>query len=530
MKWILLTTTYILLNGLASTEAQKTTLQILLPDQHHRPVDPMIYGQMLENVNDSMIYGGVADVDGNEQMHVTPLLKELDIPVMRWPGGTVVFEYRWRNGIGPRSLRPTTPTLAWLGKESYQFGTDEFLQWCKRIGTAPYINFNMGSHPLYNGTLWEALEWIEYVNGSEETPMGKLRAYNGHKKPYGVKYWCIGNENYHASRAARIQDQDTVYANRLAAWASVIKEKYPELQLLGVGTATAWNKAVLERSGKYIDFLTQHYYVESKLKDGELQNGAGSLYAPAKMEKHIKLVSKQLDEINQKLQRTHDPIRLSIDEWNNRHSVFDGTAYKFNRQSVRKQFDVAVTAGMLNVFIRQSPTVGMANYIFPVNAHGMIRTVGTDDAFLTPTYYLFKQYRSKMLGNKTDVVVKGPGIIASSAEITLSGDSREIAMADEFLTTVDAAAVVNDEKNIVIAVVNRSDKSVQDLEILIPEGYKAGEVWELSHKNINASNTAGNRFEIMPEISVLKQTGKKGIIRLLPCAFAMIELTKIEKK
>ncbi len=507
----------------------KTVLEIKIPEKK-MPVDAMIYGQMLENVNDSMIYGGVADVDGNEQLHITPLVKDLDIPVMRWPGGTVVYEYRWRNGIGPRTLRPTVPTLAWQGKESYQFGTDEFLQWCQRVGTAPYINFNMGSHPLYQGTLWEALEWIEYVNGGAETGMGKLRAYNGHANPYNVKYWCIGNENYLVSRAARVQDLDTVYANRLAVWASTIKEKYPGLHLLGVGSTTSWNKTVMERSGKYLHYLTQHYYVNTKLKDGQLQEASSTLFAPAKMEAHLQLLGKQLEQMNQQLQRTHDPIRLCVDEWNNRHSVFNGKEYKFTRQSVRKQFDVAVIAGMLNVFIRQSPTVGMANYIFPVNAHGLIRTVGTNDAYLTPLYYLFKQYRSKMLGNKVDVLVKGPGLTAAEANINIDGDTREIKMGDELLTFVDAAAVVNKEDAIFITLVNRSANTRQEVEINLPDGYRAGQIWELNHTNINAQNTADNRMEIIPQTRTIKQLGKKAAIQLLPCAFAMVELVKTERK
>ncbi|WP_290799065.1 alpha-L-arabinofuranosidase C-terminal domain-containing protein [Flavihumibacter sp. UBA7668] len=504
----------------------KTSLEIVFPSKPS-PIDPMIYGQMLENVNDSMIYGGVADMQGNEQLHITPLVKELDIPVMRWPGGTVIYEYRWRSGIGPRAMRPKVPTLAWKGEESYQFGTDEFLQWCKRVGTAPYINFNMGSHPLYQGTLWEAMEWMEYVNGSEQTPLGKLRAYNGHQQPYNVKYWCIGNENYLPSRAARVQDQDTVYANRLRTWSATIKAKYPEVKLLGVGRSIHWNKTVMERSGNYLHYLTQHYYVNAKVKDGNLVNASSTLFAPAKMEAHLKLLGNQLKGLNRQLNRSDDPVRLCVDEWNNRHAVYDGNSYKFTRQSVRKQFDVAVTAGMLNVFIRQSPTVGMANYIFPVNAHGLIRTVGTDDAYLTPIYYLFKQYRSKMLGNKVDVLLKGPGVPAVDANVTIDGDSQEITMGDELLTFVDAAAVVNDNKQLVIALINRSPDKSQLVEMLVPPGYKTGSIWELKHTNINAMNSADNRFEIVPSTRKLTQRGNKASVQLLPCAFAMVELEKI---
>lgn len=504
--------------------AAKTLVQIEIPSSLAE-IDPMIYGQMLENVNDSMIYGGVVNGKGEENLHVTELLKPLDIPVMRWPGGTVIHEYRWRNGIGPKPLRPVSQTYAWKGIENYQFGTDEFLQWCKRIGTVPYINFNMANHIEYGGTLWEALDWIEYVNGDSTTALGKLRAINGHAQPYKVKYWCIGNENY-GPWGRHEKETDTGYAKRVSDWSATIKKKYPELSLLVVGRFLNWNKEVLERNGNYIDFLTQHYYVNTKLKDGVLQSATSTLFAPAKMEKHLSMLGAQLEEYNRKLNRANNPIRLSVDEWNNRHAVYDGKDYKFTRQSIRKQFDVAVTAGMLNAFIRQSPHVGMANYIFPVNAHGLIRTVGTDDAYLTPLYYLFQQYRQKMLGVKLDVKVKGPGIAASEANISIAGDADEVVWGDELLTFVDAAAVQNNDGKIYLSLVNRSHDQVQELEFELPAGYAAGERWELSHPDIHAMNTPENRSVILPKSIAWKTRGRKASISLLPCAVVMLELVK----
>ena len=502
--------------------AQNTTLLQIKELNKSGAIDPMIYGQMLENVNDSMIYGGVANMQGEEQQHITPLIRDLNVPVVRWPGGTVVYEYHWRNGIGPRSLRPVVPTLAWQGKENYQFGTDEFLQWCNKVKTEPYINFNMSTHPLYVGTLREALEWIEYVNGDLYSDLGKLRAHNGHADPYGVKYWGIGNENYLISRAARVQDEDTVYAERLGLWAATIKKKYPDLRLLGVGHTSAWNDVVMERAGKYVDFLTQHYYVNAKVKAGALQEPYNTLFAPAKMEAHLKLLGKHLKTMNEKLQRSDNPVRLSVDEWNNRHGVYNGDEYKFSRQSIRKQFDVAVTAGMLNAFIRQSPAVGMANYIFPVNAHGLIRTIGTDDAFFTPLYYLFKEYRHKMIGHKVDVIVKGPGIAAKDLQLNIAGDCAEAVLDDESLPFIDAAAVLNDHSEIYIAVVNRSANTTQQVMLDIPGGWSIKQIWELSSKNINAYNDAAHRSEITPVIKKVKKGTKK--IQLQPCAVAMLHL------
>lgn len=269
------------------TSAQVTTVSLEIPDNPAK-IDPMIYGQMLENVNDSMIYGGVTDLKGNVRAHLIPHLRDLQIPLMRWPGGAVIHEYHWENGIGPREQRPTVPNLEWGGVENYQFGTDEFLQWCENIGTLPYINFNMGNHPQFKGSLGEALSWIEYVNGSTETPYGRLRAANGREEPYQVLYWGLGNENYLSTLGGMHEKESAaVYADKLHQWASAIRHYHPDLQLLGIGHTLEWNRTVLAKNGQLIDFLTQHHYVTSRVKDGKAQDPANTLFAPAKMEAHL---------------------------------------------------------------------------------------------------------------------------------------------------------------------------------------------------------------------------------------------------
>ncbi|MDR1601416.1 MAG: hypothetical protein LBS42_03205 [Tannerella sp.] len=199
-------------------KVSKTTTQVTIsiPD---RPasIDPMIYGQMLEDCNDRVIYGGVVNEDRSERPHVTTLLKELDMPVVRWPEGTYIHEYHWEKGAGPKQERPTVSTRVWGGIENHQFGTDEFLEWCRQLGTVPYINFNMGNQ-IYGGSLGDALNWLEYVNGSTKTVFSQKRAKNGHPEPYNVPYWCIGNENYlPAGRHNRETAQ--VYSGRLHLWA-----------------------------------------------------------------------------------------------------------------------------------------------------------------------------------------------------------------------------------------------------------------------------------------------------------------------
>ena len=490
------------------TQAQVTSVKIDVPAQPVE-VDLMIYGQMLENVNDSVIYGGVTDRQGNVRQHLIPHLRDLHIPVMRWPGGTVVYEYHWRNGIGPRNKRPTVANLAWGGVENYQFGTDEFLQWCQEVGTTPYFNLNMSLHPDYEGTLGEALDWINYVNGG-----GQIR----------VPYWCIGNENYLTSRAARVQETDEQYAKRLKVWASTIRHYHPDLKLLGIGHTAKWNQTVLEESGHLIDFLTQHYYINAKVSDGEIQHPLSTLFAPMKMEAHLAELGAQLAVMNRQLGRTGNPIRLSVDEWNNRHSVEDEGKYKFSRQAPRRQFDVAVVAGMLNAFIRQSPHVGMANYIFPVNGHGLIRTVGNDDAYQTPIYHVFKQYREQMTGSQLSATVNGPSVDISTLHLTIDGDTRydSVSFAAKHIPLVDAAAVRNGD-GIFVSLINRSHDSSQRVEVAVPADYTGHSVWMLKHLDINARNSEDDHTGVTPVVRPLKAKRGKLALDIPACGLYIVK-------
>ena len=154
---------------------------------------------------------------------VVRLLKEARLPLLRWPGGNFTSGYHWRDGIGPVDSRPTTLNPVWHGIfEPNLFGTDEFLTFCRDVGCEPMICVNAG-----NGTAAGAAAWVEYCNGGPETPMGKLRAANGHPEPYGVRIWEIGNEIYghwhvgwttpagNVDRYGRFMDELLVYGRHL---------------------------------------------------------------------------------------------------------------------------------------------------------------------------------------------------------------------------------------------------------------------------------------------------------------------------
>ena len=140
------------------TKSEKTSVTITIPTQKIA-IDPMIYGQMLEDCNDKVIYGGIVSNEGKENTAVTEMLRPLNIPVMRWPAGTAIYDYEWWKGIGKE--RKAEREYIWGGWEYYTFGTDEFITWCERLDIEPYINIPMGNNTTYDHSLERALEWLD---------------------------------------------------------------------------------------------------------------------------------------------------------------------------------------------------------------------------------------------------------------------------------------------------------------------------------------------------------------------------------
>ena len=159
-------------------------------------IDPNIYGNFIEHLG-RCIYGGIYEENSplsderGFRLDVLEAIKGLNVPVLRWPGGNFVSGYHWMDGIGPKEKRPRKVDWAWHAEESNRFGTDEFIEYCREVGTEPYICVNLGT-----GTIDEAAAWVEYCNGTGDTYYANLRRQNGHPEPYNVKYWGLGNEMY----------------------------------------------------------------------------------------------------------------------------------------------------------------------------------------------------------------------------------------------------------------------------------------------------------------------------------------------
>ncbi len=187
---------------------------------------------------------------------VIRLLRQARLPLLRWPGGNFVSGYHWRDGVGPVDARPTYPNPAWEGLEYNLFGTDEFIAFCRAVGCEPLICVNAG-----NGTPEEAAAWVEYCNGAAGSPMGRLRAANGHPEPYGVRYWEVGNEI--EGRWQVSWSTPGGYADRYRRFAQAMRAADPSIRLLACGSIDGeatdpWTEALIAGNGSTLEIITDH--------------------------------------------------------------------------------------------------------------------------------------------------------------------------------------------------------------------------------------------------------------------------------
>lgn len=196
-----------------------------------------------------------ADHVNHADPDVIHMLREARLPLLRWPGGNFVSGYRWRDGVGPVDARPTRPNPAWDGLEYNLFGTAEAVAFCQTVGCELLICVNAG-----DGTPEEAAAWVEYCNGGSDTPMGRLRAAHGHPRPWGIRYWEVGNELY-----GRWQMNWTTpggNADRYLRFARAMRAADPSILLIACGEPSgpdmAWNRRLAETAGPELRCIADH--------------------------------------------------------------------------------------------------------------------------------------------------------------------------------------------------------------------------------------------------------------------------------
>jgi alpha-N-arabinofuranosidase len=277
--------------------------------------DPRLFGAFIEHLG-RCVYGGIFEPDhptADEhgfRRDVLELVKELSPTIMRYPGGNFVSGYNWEDGVGPVKDRPTRLDLAWFTTEPNTFGTNEFVDWCKKANIEPMLAVNLGTR---DGDA--ARNLVEYCNHPKGTTLSDLRIQHGWKEPHNIKFWCLGNEvdghwqmeHKTATEYGRIAHE----ASKLMSWVD------PTIELAVCGssgrnmpTYGAWEDEVLEHTFDHVSYISLHTYFNNYAEDLE-----AFLASPDIMDQFIEEVVAIADSVAAR-RRSNKRIMLSFDEWN----------------------------------------------------------------------------------------------------------------------------------------------------------------------------------------------------------------------
>jgi alpha-N-arabinofuranosidase len=367
-------------------------------DQPGAVINPNIYGQFAEHLG-HCIYGGIwvgpdSPIPNTRGMRndVIAALKNLHVPVLRWPGGCFADEYHWKDGIGPREKRPSMYNSHWGGVvENNAFGTHEFMDFCELIGTQAYICGNVGS-----GTVREMMEWVEYLTSDAQSPMANLRRANGRDKPWKVPYFGVGNESWGCGGSMLPE----YYADEYRRYNTFVKNYDHETPVYRIASGSNsddvnWTEVMMKKAAKQMNGLSLHYYT---LPRGDWSKPKGPATGFAEQEYFTTLRrTLEMDPIisaHSAIMDKYDPAKkvgLVIDEWGVWTDVEPGTnpGFLYQQNSLRD----AILAGLnFNIFHKHADRVVMTNIAQMINVlQAMILTDG-NKMVLTPTYHVFEMY------------------------------------------------------------------------------------------------------------------------------------------
>lgn len=334
-------------------------------------------------------------------------LQELDAAIYRWPGGNFVSGYNWRDGIGPRDKRPPRKNPAWKNIEHNDVGIDEFMTLMEYIKAEPYVALNNGL-----GTPEEAAAEAEYCNGAPESPMGKLRAANGRREPYGVKYFAVGNEMFGTWQLGYMPVEQ--YVKKHNATAEAIWKIDPRAQLVGCGDpGNNWDVMMLKHCAGAMNLISEHVYCKEQ-KD------------PAQHALQLPAAIRRVADAQREYRRTIPELQgkaipVTMDEWN-----FWYGRYAYGELGTQYRLKDALGVAMgLHEFYRDTDVFQMANYAQTVNVLGAIKTTGTQ-ASLESTGLVLALYRRQYgvlpidLGNQPAVLDIAAAWTQDKKTITLS--------------------------------------------------------------------------------------------------------------
>jgi alpha-L-arabinofuranosidase len=495
-----------------AAEAVKVSVTIRA-DQPGPTINPNVYGQFAEHLG-AGIYEGVwvgeksniPNTNGYRN-DVIQALKNLKVPVVRWPGGCFADEYHWRDGIGERSKRPVKVNTHWGGvPESNEFGTHEFMAFAEMIGTKVYISGNVGS-----GSPQEMADWMEYMTSNTVSTLANERRKNGRDQPWDVHYFGIGNETWGCGGNMRPE----FYADLFRQYATYVKAprgKRPKIIASGGhGESTRWVEVLTTMVEGDIDGISHHYYT---LPLGKWENKGNSVGFPEQEWIGTFKQTMRVDDFivnNVKVLDKNDPkgkIGFYVDEWGTWYSPEPGRepGFLWQHNTLR---DALVAALNFNIFHKHARRVHMTNIAQMVNVlQAMILTEGPKMT-LTPTYHAFHMY------------IPFQGATFLPTEI----DTPNYSLGEHTVPAVSVTAARDTDGRLQLALVNLDPNREAVVSTkLTGASATAAQGRVLTARTMDARNTVDAPEAVTPVKISAKREGSTLVLRLPPKSVAVVRL------
>lgn len=478
------------------------------------PISPLLFGGFVEHMG-RCVYEGIYDpqsplADANGlRLDVLQALRDQAYTVIRYPGGNFLSGYNWLDGVGPKGERPSRRNLAWQSIETNQFGTNEFIDFCRAINAAPMLGVNMGT-----GTIQSAADLVEYCNVDSGTYWSDLRASHGYRQPHNVGYWCVGNE---MDGPWQIGHLDAVaYGNKALEAAKMMKWQDPTIKTVLCGssgdkmpTYPDWDRIALEIAWEHVDYHSMHYYA------GNRDNDTASYLANAvEFENFVDTLEGTLRYVKARRRSNHD-VYLSWDEWQvwYKGDPLQGswTEAPHLAEEIYNLEDALVVAQWLNVFLRKSHVLKVACVAQIVNVIAWLHT-RPDGLLKQPSFYVFQLVSNLARGAALDLLVKAPPVATRAY-----GDVPALDVAASYDAATQQGAIF---------LVNRSQAEAVTAEFIWQDG-KTGvinQAWQLTGDDPKASNSweAPNRLVTRP-IATPKVSDGRATLTLPPLSFTVLQ-------
>jgi alpha-N-arabinofuranosidase len=487
-------------------------------------VDPRLYGSFIEHLGRA-VYEGIyepghptADDMGFRQ-DVLELVRELQVPIVRYPGGNFVSGYDWQDGVGPKDQRPRRLDVAWRTTETNEVGTNEFAEWARRAGAQVNMAVNLGT-----GGIDSARNLLEYCNHPGGSFYSDLRRSHGVSEPHGFKVWCLGNE---MDGKWQLGHKTADEYGRLACQTAIaMKWVDPSIELVACGSSHSrmpsfpeWEAMVLDHTYEYVEYVSLHTYYNNRADD------PGAFLAESlDMDEYIRTVVATCDHVKAR-KRSKKTLHLSFDEWNVWYHSHE-TSQRIMREQPwqvapplyeeRYRLEDALAVGcMLITLLKHADRVKIACLAQLVNAIAPISTLTGGPAWRHTTYYPFLHASRYGRGAVLDLQVASPEYPNAKY------DSVPLL---EAIATLDEA---RDE--LTIFAVNRGQEAPLPIEgdLRSLEGYQVAEHLVLEHPDRKATNTPERPNEVVPHSrgDALLHGGKLSAL-LAPLSWNVIRLTK----